>query len=396
MTRSEYLEKLREALSFESETSREEIVADISDYFDAHHRRGLSDEEIVQKLGSVHSLAAEYRAQNDTARAIQTPGASLNVRAAKSMVAAGLLRATALPLLYLLYGALAFLIAACAILAVVSLLVAIAAALEWRPLVTVLAVPEIPAITGVGMGIAAAELSLLLYLLLSMQTGYLSRFIATVLHRRAGSAAHETASSSAVHPAGALANGSQQRRRMHIVLAFLTITVLATAVSAVFVEPEVYLYPMPPAINITWNEGDDVSVVSDSSDLTVTFSGNRIRAETEGSLKATFGQEVKLEHRMLAGMVQIALHYSEGLDWGINEPPVLQVTLPAAFAASRSTLHLETQDGNISLTLPSGTGAQLDFRSVSGSAHSNLPSNANGLHIEARTTSGNLVARELP
>jgi hypothetical protein len=104
---------------------------------------------------------------------------------------------------------------------------------------------------------------------------------------------------------------------------------------------------------------DNVSVVqirADDVDVRL-VTADQFTARLSANLRRTFGQSVDLEVDRSTSPVTVSAVYREGLSWGINDRPLLVVSIPADGA---STVEVISIGGEVDLSeLPAETRARV-------------------------------------
>ena len=201
MNRDDYLAAVGRSLNFLDDTARAEVLADMAELYDGLAGRDMTDAEAQQRMGSPGAVAAEYRLVEELDRMDRSPGTAAGLRVGLATLSGQLARGAAFQLLGIVWLSLAIIALGVGICVVAGLALSVGVAAGFDPFVTTLAVPGIPPVSGVLMGLAVATASVALLLANRMVMRGLSRVMRNRLRRSRGSIASAGASSSGVQMA---------------------------------------------------------------------------------------------------------------------------------------------------------------------------------------------------
>lgn len=329
MNRTEYLAEIGRSLRFLGAAARTEALADMAELYDGLSGRGLTDVEVRQRIGSPDEVAAEYRLVEELDRVDRSPGPASGLRIGLASLSGRTVRGVAFQLLGIVWFALAIVALGAGLCGLAGLGVSVGAAAGFDPLVTTLAVPGIPPVSGVflGLAIAAAAVALLLANRIMMRA--LSRLMRAQLHRRhttigAGDDSDDLRAGN--RPAGRYWINSRRTVWLTAVGA-LALAALSAALVPLVAAPE-----FPRIVDRTerleLQDATNVEIRAQAVDLRLTL-GRPPSATLTANLRRTFAQSVNLQVTGNSSITVIEAAYREGLSWGINPRPVLTVTVPS-------------------------------------------------------------------
>ena len=323
MNRADYLERVASRLRFLNDDERREVLSDMEELYDGLASSGLSDAEVQTRIGSPEAVAGEYRLEAQLDRVDRSPGAASGLRIGLAALTGRFARGVAFQLVGLVWLCLAIVALGIVLSGIAGLLLAAAAATGFEPVVTTLAVPGIPAASGVLMGVAFALAAASVLLANRLVIRALSRLMRERLRRSSGR-------SGAPRPAN---RGGRPARRIDTWRAVAWTggaAVLVAAIAAVVM----LLVPAPQfpfevdrfeALELS----DATAIGIRAVKVDVRFAvGAEPSVRLVGDFRRTFAQSVDLWITSDGPTVLIEAVYIEGLSWGVNRRPVLTVTLP--------------------------------------------------------------------
>lgn len=343
MTRPDYLDALRRALHFLGPDDQADAVSDMTELYDGLASRGMTDEAIQERIGPPEAVAREYRLVASLDRAARSPGVAAGLRAAIASFGGAVARGVVFGIAWI---ALAFTLLAAAVVALAGTALANATLVSVRPVIATLALPGIPAVTGVLTGLAflAAGLALLFGARAAMR-GLAARMRAAVEERRHADEnrteedAEGTGSTDAAEDdqAGAAAartghkrwtRQSRVRLRLHWLFALAAGVLAATGA---LLMPVVRAQEFPVVVDqsrqVDLTGARRLEVVATKVDVIV-VSGPAARVGLAGRLGETFAQRIELGVTSEDRTVRVTARHQEGLSWGINPWPILTVEIP--------------------------------------------------------------------
>ena len=353
MNRSEYLADVMRSLGFLTQSAREEVLSDMEELYTGLSERGLDDPQIQERIGSPRDVAAEYRLAEELDHVEQSPGAKSGMRFAYASLTGRLVRGAAFQLFGLVWLMLSICTLGFIISAIVGIALAVGAIAGYEPLVTTLAVPGIPASIGVLMGVSTAMAAIALLLGNRLLMRALSRWMRSRLRRRHPGAAGER-SSDPGESRGVRRWLNTGRAAWQIALATVVLAAVGAGLTPILEAPE---YPLvvdrQELLSISATAA--IEVRADEVDVRVT-TGEQAEVHLTADLRRTFAQHVDLQIEGDEATVVVAATYREGLSWGINPRPVLNVTLPPD---DLSRLRVLSDGGHIDLA-----GLPIELREV--------------------------------
>jgi uncharacterized membrane protein len=336
------------SLDFLTESAQTEVLADMEELYNGLSERGLDDQQIQERIGSPRDVAAEYRLSEELDRLEQSPGAASGMRVAYASLTGRLARGAAFQLFGLVWLTLSVCSLSLIICATVGIVLSVAAIAGYEPLVTTLAVPGIPVVIGVLMGVSATAATIALLLGNRLLMRALSRWMRSRLRRRhrAGEGVSSRGSgdrgATGERSAGQISSRGARRwlnsgrAAWQIALAAIVIATVGAALTPILDAPE-YLLVMDRQESLPVSATTVIEVHADEVDVRVTI-GEQAEARLSGNLRRTFAQSVDLQVEGDGTTVIVETTYREGLSWGINPRPVLVVALPQDHL-SRLTVH---------------------------------------------------------
>jgi uncharacterized membrane protein len=327
LNRREYLAELRRRLTFLSEDDKDEVIADIDELYEGLESSGMDEAAILKRIGSPRAVASEYRLSERLDDFDRDPGAAAGLRMAIAAIGATIARGFTLQLLGLLWFALALVLTGVAVATAASILLAIASIAGFDPVVTTLAVPGVPPVAGLFLGMGTAVAFFAVFLGIRQLMRMLGGLMRSSLNRtRRAKRTGET-----VGPGGATARSgwiNSNRAIWQVAITALALALVSGALTLTVPAPE---YPVSVDLieTIQLDEGSRVEIYARHLHLRL-GTGDAVSASMTGSLQKTAFQDVELSvERPEPGTVRIDATYEEGLSWGINQPPELLMTLPA-------------------------------------------------------------------
>lgn|GEM_PF-2508896 len=335
MNRSEYLAEVMRSLDFLTESARREVMSDMEELYTGLSERGMGDQQIQERIGSPHDVAAEYRLADELDHIEQSPGAKSGMRIAYASLTGRLARGVAFQLFGLVWLVLSICALALIICTIAGIAVTIAAIAGYEPLLMTLAVPGIPAIVGVLIGISATAATIALLLGNRLLMRVLSRWMRHRLRRRHTDAV-----------GGQASNQVQQRVRRRwintgravwlFVIAAVALSIAGAALTPVLDAP-VYSLVVDQRQPLSIEAATAIEVHADEVDVRVAI-GEQAEVHLTAHLRRTFAQHVGLQVDTDDAEVVVEATYREGLSWGINPRPILLVILPQDHLTKLSVL----------------------------------------------------------
>ena len=333
MNRSDYLAAVGRSLDFMSDDARAEVVADMAELYDGLSQRGMDDEEVQNRIGSPSAVACEYRLAGELDRLDRSPGAAAGLRMGFATLSGRIARGAAFQLVGLVWFTLAILSVAFGVSAVAGLAVAAGVVAGFEPVATTLAVPGIPVVSGVLMGLAttAAAIALLLGNRLLMRA--LSRRIRRTLARRMDARERVAEHRERESPDQERSRGRWINSGRAVWQAALVCLALAAAAAVLMPAVPAREYPLVVDRSEPLPLHGATSVEIDARGVHLQLAtGGTPRVRMAADLKKTVLQVIDLQVERRQSTVIVTARYLQGLDWGINPIPVVEVVLPPGHA----------------------------------------------------------------
>lgn len=404
MNKKEYLDILENELSFMNLEERKDVLVDINEFFDTHSAEGMSEEDICERLGTPGSVALEYRAQVDVTVALQNVNVKKSVRAARSSIAAGVVKAVILPVFYIGYSTIIILLICFGITITASLMLAGASIANWEPVVSTFAMPGIPASGAMFLSLVCAVTSLLGLLLMLWVKGKLlisfTRSLNKKFKNNRDNEANEVDKVNEVNEvnesneASEVENGISEKQKTYkglykrvvqglgILLAALLV---AFGITVAFVPAKDYSFEYVKTASMSIEGVNRIEISAGKLPVNIKFGGQDISMILQGELKKTFAQNISLENKTLSSKILIDAKYTEGLSWGKNKAPILEITIPEKYFTEAEKLIVKTTEGKIDIVLPQQANPKISFHSKTGRLVTELPVNGNGINLDIFT-----------
>jgi uncharacterized membrane protein len=337
VSKSDYLARIAGLLGFLNEADRVDVLSDIEELYDGLAGNGMDDAAIRERIGAPEEVAAEYRLEHQLDRLDRSPGAAAGIRVGLAALTGNVARGAAFQLFGLLWLSLAAAAFGAILLLAAGTALAVSALAGFEPVVTTLSVPGMPIVTGVLIGIAVSVAGFAFLIMNRLAMRFLSRLMRERLRRRPGPAVTgegEVFRSPLPRPAGMAAvrkrwvntwRAAWQSAAASIVIALIGALLMIALPAAEYPLTIDRLEVLELAL------AEEIEIVARNVDVRV-VEGDAPAVRLSAELRRTFGQSTGLSLVPDDRAILVEAVYREGLSWGINPRPLLDVTLPASTA----------------------------------------------------------------
>ncbi len=346
MNRSEYLDRIERELRFLNAEERRDVREDLAELYDGLLERGLDDDGVQGRIGSVREVVNEYRISEQLDRTERSPSAASGARLGWMTLTGRLARGFGVQLFGLVWFGLAILMLGVFLTIVAAVVVAVMTAFGYEPFVATFAVSDASVTTGVLVSVSIASLALSALLALRL----LMRVIAAQVRRRLRSDRHTIPRQDAHQPGRFSVWLNRWAAVLHVFAGAFALAIVAAATYPVLPSGE---FPVVVERTVTLDSSAISRIVVDATRNRVSLVSNadsstrEVTANLRAEMELTFAQLFALEGRVAEGSATIRSLYQEGLSWGINPFPELVVVIPVDVVVP---IHIQARESHIDVS----------------------------------------------